>query len=180
MQPPPECDDGDVRVVAAIDKFRGTATAADAGRGRRAAARPTPAGSATRVPMADGGEGTLDALGGANRRTTVMGSARRPVDAEWRLTRRTAVIEMARASGSGARRAARRATTPMAASTHGTGELIAAALEAGASRVIVGVGGSATTDGGLGALASDLPAGAASGRRDVGRLRRAHPVRRRG
>ena len=49
--------------------------------------------------MADGGEGTLDALGGPNRRTTVMGPLGDPVDAEWRLSKRTAVIEMARASG---------------------------------------------------------------------------------
>ena len=155
MEPPPECDDGDVRVVAAIDKFRGTATAADA-----AAAVCRGAANAgwecDARPMADGGEGTLDALGGANRRTTVMDPLGDAVDAEWRLARRTAVIEMARASGLALVGGAE-GNDPIAASTHGTGELIAAALEAGASRVIVGVGGSATTDGGLGALRAIFP-----------------------
>ena len=155
MEPPPECDDGDVRVVAAIDKFRGTATAADAAAAVcRGAAK---AGwECDARPMADGGEGTLDALGGANRHTTVMDPLGDAVDAEWRLARRTAVIEMARASGLALVGGAE-GNDPIAASTHGTGELIAAALEAGASRVIVGVGGSATTDGGLGALRAIFP-----------------------
>jgi glycerate 2-kinase len=107
-------------------------------------------------PMADGGEGTLDALGGPNRRTMVMGPLGDPVDADWRLARRTAVIEMARASGL-ALVGGPEGNDPIAASTHGTGELIAAALEAGANRLIVGVGGSATTDGGLGALRAIFP-----------------------
>lgn len=106
--------------------------------------------------MADGGEGTLDALGGPNRSTTVTGPLGRPVDAAWRLgpathVPRTAVIEMARASGLEVI-GGPDANDPVAASTAGTGELIAAAIDAGASRVIVGVGGSASTDGGLAAL----------------------------
>jgi len=101
--------------------------------------------------MADGGEGTLDALGGANRTSTVTGPLGDPVEARWRLSKRHAVIEMAQASGlelvGGAE-----GNRPMEASTFGTGELIMDALEAGAASVLVGVGGSATTDGGLGAL----------------------------
>jgi glycerate kinase len=108
------------------------------------------------VPLADGGEGTLDALGGPNRTTLVAGPHGEPLEAAWRLSRGTAVIEMARASGlllaGGAE-----GNDPMEASTFGTGELIAAALEAGAKRIIVGVGGSATTDGGLGALKALYP-----------------------
>lgn len=101
--------------------------------------------------MADGGEGILDVLGGRVRRTSVEGPLGAPVTAEWRLDDKTAVVEMARASGlelvGGPR-----GNDPVAASTTGTGQLIAAAVAAGARRVIVGVGGSATTDGGLGAI----------------------------
>lgn len=144
-----------MHVLAAPDKFRGTATAPEAA---AAMARAVVAAGHTcdEVPMADGGEGTLDALGGPNRVTLVAGPLGEPIEAEWRLSRGTAVIEMARASGlllaGGAD-----ANDPMAASTFGTGELIAAALDAGAKRVIVGVGGSATTDGGLGALRALYP-----------------------
>jgi glycerate kinase len=101
--------------------------------------------------MADGGEGILDALGGRSRRTSVQGPLGVPVVAEWLLDDRTAVVEMARASGLELAGGPRR-NDPVAASTAGTGQLIAAAVAAGARRVIVGVGGSATTDGGLGAL----------------------------
>ncbi len=144
-----------MRVVAAPDKLRGTATAPEvaAALGRAAAA----AGWACdEVPLADGGEGTLDALGGPNRSTTVTGPLGDPVEAGWRLDRRTAVIEMARASGlelvGGAED-----NDPLAASTAGTGELIATALDSGARRVLVGLGGSAATDGGLGALRALYP-----------------------
>jgi len=110
------------------------------------------------VPMADGGEGILEAVGGANRTSTVTGPLGAPVDAAWRLDGRTAVIEMARASGLAAA-GGPEGNDPVAASTRGTGQLIVEALEAGASRVIVGVGGSASTDGGLGALRAMHPLG---------------------
>lgn len=144
-----------MRVLVAPDKFRGTATAADA-----AAAL---AEGASRLghtvacqPLADGGEGTLEVLGGANRTTVVTGPLGDQVEAEWRLARRTAVIEMAAASGL-ALVGGRDGNDPIAASTYGTGELIAAALDAGARKVVVAVGGSATTDGGLGALRAIYP-----------------------
>ena len=101
--------------------------------------------------MADGGEGTLEVVGGANRTTTVTGPLGDPVEALWRLHRHTAVIEMARASGLALVGGAE-FNDPLGATTYGTGELIDAAVERGARRVLVGVGGSATTDGGLGAL----------------------------
>jgi len=108
------------------------------------------------VPLADGGEGTLEVLGGPNRSTSVTGPLGDPVRAEWRLDRGTAVIEMARASGlelvGGPDR-----NDPVAASTVGTGELIGVAVDSGARRVLVGLGGSATTDGGLGALRALYP-----------------------
>jgi len=101
--------------------------------------------------LADGGEGTLEALGGANQLLRVEGPLGTPVDAPWRFHRGTAIIEMALASGlqlvGGAER-----NDAIAASTIGTGQLIDAALNLGAERIIVCVGGSATTDGGLGAV----------------------------
>lgn len=144
-----------MRVLAVTDKFRGTATAAAVaaavGRAVRAAG-----GTCDEQPVADGGEGFLDVLGGANRVTTVMGPLGDPVEAAWRISSGTAVIEMARASGLALVGGAE-GNDPIAATTYGTGELISAALDAGARRVLVGVGGSATTDGGLGAVRALLP-----------------------
>jgi glycerate kinase len=138
------------RVVAAPDKFKGTATAAEIAAAIGHAC--WEAGiDCTEVPMADGGDGLLDALGGANRTSVVTGPLGDPVEAGWRLSKGTAVIEMARASGlvlvGGAA-----GNDPMDATTTGTGELIDHALDAGARRIIVGLGGSATTDGGFGAI----------------------------
>jgi len=144
-----------VHVIAAPDKFRGTATAEDVA---AAIGRVVEAAGHTcdRAPMADGGEGTLAVLGGANRRSTVTGPLGEPVEAAWRLDRRRAVIEMAQASGLDLV-GGPEGNDPVAATTTGTGELIAEAIEAGARRVLVGVGGSATTDGGLGALRGLYP-----------------------
>jgi glycerate kinase len=133
-------------------------------------------------PMADGGEGTLAAVAAAlgehaERRTaSVSAPLGRPVDAEWLLIGegQTAFIEMAAASGLA--RLTPEERTPEAArraTTRGTGELIRAALDAGARRITVGLGGSATTDGGSGLLAAlgvrfldrdgrDLPDGGAA------------------
>ena len=136
-----------VKVLALPDKLRGTATAAEAAAAiARGAAR---AGwDCDAVPVADGGEGTLDVLGGANRTTVVSGPLGDDVTAGWRYGR-TAVVEMAQASGLAL---VGDGNDPVSASTAGTGELVAAAVDAGCKRVVVGVGGSATTDGGLGAL----------------------------
>jgi glycerate kinase len=144
-------DTADRRIVAAPDKFRGTATAAEvAAAVARAAERS--GWTCDQAPVADGGEGTLDVLGGTPRVVTVRGPLGRPVRAEWRvLDDGTAVIEMARASGL-LLAGGPEGNDPMAASTHGTGELILAALESGSRQVIVAVGGSASTDGGLGAI----------------------------
>lgn len=144
-----------MRVVAAPDKFRGTATAAEvaAAVGRAATQLDW---SCDEVPMADGGEGLLDVLGGVNRTTSVRGPLGEPVDAAWRLDGNTAVIEMARASGLDLV-GGPESNDPIAADTVGAGELIRAAVESGATRVIVGLGGSATVDGGLGALRAMHP-----------------------
>jgi glycerate kinase len=137
-------------LVAAPDKFRGTASASEVAEAVAAAA--SDAGwTSDQAPVADGGEGLLDVLGGVPKRLTVTGPLGGPVEAEWRLIDRTAVIEMAQASGL-LLAGGPEANDPLRASTTGTGELIVAALEAGARRIVVGVGGSATTDGGLGAI----------------------------
>lgn len=149
-------------LVAAPDKFRGTATSREvaqaAGRAARAAGL-----SADLVPLSDGGEGLLEAVGGEVRTTTVSGPLGGTVEARWRLQRQggdgpVAVIEMAEASG---RHLVPHpgGDDPVRASTAGVGELIVAAVVAGARRVVVGCGGSATTDGGIGAVEAVRAAG---------------------
>lgn len=106
------------------------------------------------LPMADGGEGTVDALvaatSGDYRTVTVTGPLGEPVEATFGLLGdgRTAVIEMAAASGLPLVPSQQR--NPLRTTTYGTGQLIVAALDAGVARLIVGIGGSATTDGGVG------------------------------
>jgi glycerate kinase len=139
-----------MRVVAAVDKFKGSATAAGVAAAIGHACWEL-GHDCVEMPVADGGDGTLDALGGPNRTSTVTGPLGDPVQAEWRLSRDTAIIEMARASGL-ALVGGRECNDAMAATTSGTGELIDMALDAGAKKIIVCLGGSATTDGGLGAI----------------------------
>jgi glycerate 2-kinase len=144
-----------LRALVAPDDFKGTFTApqvtAAIARGLRTAGV-----EADELPIADGGDGTIDALmaalGGELRTVRVADPLGRPVDAEWAMLAdgQTAVVEMARASGLA--RVAEDERDPWAASTRGTGELIVAAARAGARKVLVAVGGSATTDGGAGAL----------------------------
>jgi glycerate kinase len=137
-------------LLAAPDKFRGTASAGEVAAAIAAAA--ARAGwRADVAPVADGGEGTLEALGGTPRRVTVTNPLGDPVEAEWRVQGDVAIVEMAQASGLALLGGAP-GNDPIAASTWGTGELIAAAIDAGARKVVVCVGGSATTDGGLGAV----------------------------
>ena len=143
------------RVVAAPDKFRGSADASEIAAAVAAAAE-LAGWDCTEVPLADGGEGMLEVFGGPNRSTVVSGPLGDPVEAGWRLDGRTAYIEMARASGL-ALVGGSRGNDSLGASSYGTGELIDAAIERGARRIVVGVGGSATTDGGLGALRAVYP-----------------------
>ena len=135
-------------MLAAPDKFRGTATAAHVAAAIADAARDA-GWDVQRVPVSDGGEGLLECFGGPNRTSVVRGPLGEPVRAGWRLDGPRAVIEMAQASGRGALTGA---NDPVAADTGGTGELIGLALDAGAREIVVGVGGSASTDGGRAAL----------------------------
>ncbi len=136
------------RLLAAPDKFRGTASGPQVAAAMTDAARAA-GWDAVALPISDGGEGLLDCFGGANRHTTVDGPLGAPVEAGWRLDGSRAVIEMAAASGLDL---VGEANDPLAAGTRGTGQLVRAAVEAGARTVIVGAGGSASTDGGCGAV----------------------------
>ncbi len=139
-----------MRVLAAVDKFRGTASAQEVAAAIGHACWET-GHECIEQPIADGGEGTLEVLGGPNRTTRVTNPLGAPVEARWRFNRDVAVIEMARASGL-ALVGGSANNDVIAASTIGTGELIDAALNMGAQKIIVCVGGSATVDGGLGAV----------------------------
>ena len=143
--------------MIAPDSFKGTATAAEAANAiARGWASIRPADELTLLPMADGGEGTLDAFAAsvpAARRIprTVLGPDGNATDAEWLLLPDgTAVVELALASGLTLLRELR----PFDAHTYGFGELISAAIEGGARRLLLAVGGSSSTDGGAGALAA--------------------------
>jgi len=142
-----------MRVLCCPDSFKESISATDAAaamaRGVRAAGA-----EADVCPLADGGEGMVEALvaatGGAMRTSRVTGPLGEPVDAAWGLLPDGgAVIELASAAGLAQVPVARR--DPTKTTTFGVGELIRAALDAGATRIILGIGGSATTDGGTGA-----------------------------
>jgi len=146
-----------MRILVAPDSFKGSLTAAAAaeamGRGIRTA---LPGAEVHLLPMADGGEGTVDALvtatGGRRIESTVTGPLGEPVLAPWGLLGdgSTAVIEMAAASGLLLVPPERR--DPRITTTYGTGELIRLALDRGVRRIVIGIGGSATNDGGAGML----------------------------
>jgi glycerate 2-kinase len=139
-----------MRLLAAPDKFRGTLTAQEAAAAIAAGAERA-GWAADEMPLADGGEGTLDLLGGGNRATTVTGPLGDPVEAAWRLDEDgTALIEAAQASGLTLAGGPER-NDPLRATSRGVGELIAAAADEGAVRIVVFVGGVASTDGGVGA-----------------------------
>jgi glycerate kinase len=139
-------------VVVAPDKWRGSASAAEIAEVIARVAGEL-GWTADCAPVSDGGEGFSSVLGGRAHPQRVRGPLGEPADAAWFELDdgSTATVEMARASGL-ALAGGPRGNDPIRASTAGTGELIAAAVKGGARRVLIGMGGSATTDGGLGAL----------------------------
>jgi glycerate kinase len=149
-------------VLVAPDSFKGTLSAAEVTAAVAAGIREGGL-EAHELPVGDGGEGTMDAvlaaLGGELRTARVADPLGRPVEAAFALIDggERAIVEMARASGLGLVEEDER--DAFAATTRGTGELIAAAAAAGAREVIVTAGGSATTDGGAGALEALTEAG---------------------
>jgi glycerate 2-kinase len=147
-----------VKVVVAPDSYKGGPSAREVAEALAAGWRSVrPYDQVVIVPLADGGEGTLEALAvgvaGARRQPVAgaVGPDGRPVDTEYLfLPDGTAVVEMAAVSGL----PLMASLDPLGATSRGTGQVIAAALDAGARRLILGVGGSASTDGGTGALAA--------------------------
>lgn len=169
--------DREVRIVVAPQEFKGSLSAEEAAAAMcEGARRALPGASVEVVPMADGGPGTvaavLSAVGGHVVRSSVSDPLGRPAEAEWgRLEGGGAVIEMAAAAGLW--RLSEGERDPRVASTFGVGELIRAALDSGCRRLLVGLGGSATNDGGAGmaqalgvrfldARGRELPAGGAA------------------
>jgi glycerate kinase len=157
-------------ILVAPDSFKGTLGAAEVaaavGAGLRHAGR-----EVDLCPVADGGEGTLEALvqglGGELRSAPASDPLGRPVDASFGLVPAGAVGIVETAAASGLSLVADEERDPWGATTAGTGELIVAAVQAGARTVYVGVGGSATTDGGAGAVRAIEAAGGLDGARLV-------------
>lgn len=148
--------DGTRRVLVAADKFKGSLTAVEvAERVTAGLRRVVPDLQVEALPVADGGDGTVAAAvaaGFERRETRVAGPLGDAVTAAYALREGTAVVEMAEASG--LQRLPDGVLAPLTASTYGSGELLRAALDAGARTIVFGVGGSATTDGGAGMLAA--------------------------
>jgi glycerate 2-kinase len=144
-----------MRIIVAPDSFKGSVSALGVAEAmERGIHAVFPAADVIKVPIADGGEGTVEALvaatAGRLMHTTVTGPMGVPLSALWGISGDglTAFIEMASASGLPLVPKERR--DPRIASTYGTGELMKAALDAGLRRLVVGIGGSATNDGGSG------------------------------
>lgn len=148
-----------MRVVIAPDSFKGSLSAVAAAQAMaEGARRAAPSASIREIPMADGGEGSVEALvratDGTTARLTATGPLGDPVEAEYGVLGDgvTAVVETAAASGYSHLPAGRR--DPRKATTYGTGDLIRHALDQGLRRFIIGLGGSATNDGGAGMAAA--------------------------
>nr|WP_203731752.1 glycerate kinase [Streptomyces sp. SID12501] len=142
--------------MIAADKFKGSLTAVEvAERVTAGLRRAAPGVEVESLPVADGGDGTVDAAvaaGFERREVRVAGPLGHEVTAAFALRGDTAVVEMAEASG--LQRLPAGVFAPLTASTYGSGELLRAALDAGARTIVFGVGGSATTDGGAGMLSA--------------------------
>lgn len=153
-----------MNILIAPDSFKGSLSAVEAMEAIKQGVKAIlPDAETVSLPMADGGEGTVEALvtatRGQTRVTKVTGPLGEPVEAQWGILGDdvTAVIEMAAASGLPLVPEGRR--NPLVTTTYGTGELIKAALDANCTKLIIGIGGSATNDGGAGmaqALGAEL------------------------
>ena len=144
-----------MKIVVAPDSFKGSVSALEAASAiEQGLRRVFPDAVIEKIPMADGGEGTVqslvDATGGHLQTRRVLAPLENEVDAQFGILSdgETAVIEMA--SASGLTRVEPNERNPLLTTTYGTGQLIHAALEAGCRRLIIGIGGSATNDGGTG------------------------------
>lgn len=148
-----------MRILIAPDKFRGSLEADEVCNAVEAGILLAyPAAEITAIPLADGGEGTMEILTkiskGSKINVTVQDPLGRPVVAQYGLSKdkKTAFIEMAAASG--LKLLSREEYNPIKTSTFGTGQLLLDAIEKGVKNIILGIGGSATTDGGIGMAAA--------------------------
>ena len=146
-----------MKIIIAPDSFKGSLSAADAAEAMATGARRVyPHADIVSIPLADGGEGTVDAwlraCGGRLVRCPVTGPLGKQLNADYGILGRgdTAVVEMAAASGLTLVPPSQR--NPLDTTTRGTGELIRHAIGSGVTRLVIGLGGSATNDGGTGAL----------------------------
>ena len=143
-------------VLVAPDKFKGSLAARDVATALASGiADVRPELPVVMCPVADGGEGTVEAAvesGFRSRSAMVQGPLGAPVTANFATRGETAVVELAQASGLGLLPAGPSPDTAAVATSYGTGELLVAALDAGAEMIVLGLGGSATTDGGAGML----------------------------
>lgn len=144
-----------MKIVIAIDSFKGCLTSREANRAAAEGIKSIcPDAEVVQVPVSDGGEGFMDAfhaaIGGKLVEVTVRNPLMRPVTARYLLRGKQAVIEMAQASGLTLLTDEER--NPMVATSYGTGQLVADAVSRGAEHIIVGLGGSATSDAGIGML----------------------------
>ena len=145
-----------MHIIIAADSFKGTLSSLEAGNViKEGALSVFPSSSIEVLPMADGGEGTVEAVlhctAGEKAVFTVTGPLGEPVQASYgRLSGNRAIMEMAEASG--LMLVPKEKRNPLLTSTMGTGEMIARAMEDGARKIFLGIGGSATCDGGMGAM----------------------------
>ena len=144
-----------VKIVTAIDSFKGCLTSREANQAAAEGIRSVyPDAEIVQVPVSDGGEGFVEAfhsaIGGDIQELTVNDPLMRPVNAQYLLKDTTAVIEIAQASGLPLLTKEER--NPLIATSYGTGELVADAVLKGAKHIIVGLGGSATSDAGIGMI----------------------------
>ena len=144
-----------MKIVVAIDSFKGCLTSKEANQAAAEGIRSNcPNTEVLQVPVSDGGEGFLEAyhaaIGGALIELTVRDPLMRPVSAQYLLHDKLAVIEIAQASG--LTLLSREERNPIVATSYGTGQLVADAVRKGAEHIIVGLGGSATSDAGIGML----------------------------
>ena len=158
-----------MKVVIAIDSFKGCLTSQEANKAAAEGIRKAyPDAEIIEVPVSDGGEGYMEAfhaaIGGRLEEVTVRDPLMRPIVAKYLLKDELAVIEMAQASGLTLLTNEER--NPMVATSYGTGQLVADAVRKGAKHIIVGLGGSATSDAGIGMLHALIDAFAKHGQWD--------------
>ena len=167
-----------MRIIVAPDSFKGSVSALGVAEAmERGIHAVFPAAQVLKVPIADGGEGTVEALvaatGGKLMHSEVQGPLGAPVRAHWGISGDGATAFLEMASASGLPLIAKEQRDPCVTSTYGTGQLLKAALDAGLRRIVIGIGGSATNDGGTGmaralgvrfldAQGADLPEGGAA------------------